>query len=57
MRKEKKEPENMEYNFYSLNPRTFEQLIQSLARNLLGNGTITFGDGPDGGRDQIDKLA
>ena len=43
----------MDYNFYSLNPRTFEQLIQSLARKLLGNGMITFGDGPDGGREAV----
>jgi len=43
----------MDYNFYSLNPRTFEQLIQALARKLLGNGMITFGDGPDGGREAV----
>jgi len=41
----------MDYNFDALNPRDFEHLIQSLARKILGNGLITFGDGPDGGRE------
>jgi hypothetical protein len=41
----------MDYNFNSLTPGTFEHLVQSLSRKILGNGLITFGDGPDGGRE------
>jgi hypothetical protein len=41
----------MDYNFNFLTPGTFEHLVQSLSRKILGNGLITFGDGPDGGRE------
>lgn len=41
----------MDYNFNFLTLGTFEHLIQSLSRKILGNGLITFGDGPDGGRE------
>ena len=41
----------MDYNFNFLTPGTFEHLIQSLSRKILGNGLTTFGDGPDGVRE------
>lgn len=40
-----------DYSFSRFNPRDFEHFIQSLTREILGNGTIVFGDGPDGGRE------
>ena len=40
-----------EYNLSALSPRSFEQLIQSLAARILGPGLVIFGDGPDGGRE------
>ncbi|GAB1533170.1 MULTISPECIES: NACHT domain-containing protein [Brevibacillus] len=40
-----------DYNFQGLNTREFEHMIQSLIKKTLGNGSITFGDGPDGGRE------
>ncbi|MED0670396.1 hypothetical protein P4S95_09215 [Aneurinibacillus aneurinilyticus] len=41
----------MDYDFHRLNTRDFEHLIQSLCKKLIGNSSITFGDGPDGGRE------
>jgi hypothetical protein len=41
----------MDYSLNSLNPSDFEQLVQALSKKILGNGAISFGDGPDGGRE------
>jgi hypothetical protein len=41
----------VDYDFHRLNPRSFEQLVQALAAQVLGNGIVIFGDGPDGGRE------
>lgn len=41
----------MNYDFYSFNPGDFEQLVQALFINLLGNQSIVFGMGADGGRE------
>ena len=40
-----------DYDLSRLSPRSFEQLIQSLAIKVLGPGIVVFGDGPDGGRE------
>jgi hypothetical protein len=40
-----------DYNLSGLSTRSFEKLIQSIASNVLGPGTVTYGDGPDGGRE------
>ncbi len=40
-----------DYDLSGLSTRSFEKLIQALAGQVLGSGTITFGDGPDGGRE------
>ncbi|PNQ85072.1 hypothetical protein [Paenibacillus polymyxa] len=40
-----------DYSFSRFNSEDFEHFIQSLSKKILGNGTITFGDGPDGGRE------
>jgi hypothetical protein len=40
----------MKYELNRLNPNEFEDLIQSLLKKIIGQGTITFGSGPDGGR-------
>ena len=42
-----------DYNLYGLSTRSFEQLIQSIAANVIGPGTVVFGDGPDGGREAV----
>lgn len=39
------------YNLHQLNELEFENLIQSLLKKIIGKGTITFGRGPDGGRE------
>lgn len=41
----------MNYDLNGLNPIEFEHLIQSLLKKIIGQGTITFGQGPDGGRE------
>jgi hypothetical protein len=41
----------MNYDLNQLNPNEFEQLIQSLLKKIIGQGTTTFGQGPDGGRE------
>jgi hypothetical protein len=41
----------MNYDLNRLNPIEFEHLIQSLLKKIIGQGTITFGQGPDGGRE------
>ncbi|MEI2397929.1 NACHT domain-containing protein, partial [Paenibacillus phytohabitans] len=42
-----------DYDFNRFNSRDFEHFIQALSKKILGNGTLTFGDGPDGGREAI----
>src|SRR6185436_361270 len=41
----------MKYNLNKLNPYDFEHLVQSLTKAILGNGSVSFGDGADGGRE------
>jgi hypothetical protein len=41
----------MDYDLFRLNSRSFEQLIQGIAAEVLGAGLVIFGDGPDGGRE------
>lgn len=41
----------MRFTLNNLNPYDFEHLVQALCRRILGSGTISFGDGPDGGRE------
>jgi len=43
----------MDYNLQGLSPRSFEQLIQSIAAKIIGPQIIVFGDGPDGGREAV----
>ena len=40
-----------DYDLSRLNNRSFEQLVQALAVDILGPGLVIFGDGPDGGRE------
>jgi len=40
-----------DYDLSGLSTRSFEKLIQSIASKVLGPGTVTYGDGPDGGRE------
>lgn len=40
-----------DYNLAGLSPRSFEQLIQSIATKVIGPNVVIFGDGPDGGRE------
>ena len=40
-----------DYDLSRLNSRSFEQLVQALAVEILGPGLVIFGDGPDGGRE------
>jgi len=37
-----------DYDLSGLSTRSFEKLIQSIASKVLGPGTVTYGDGPDG---------
>lgn len=39
------------YDLDRLGPQAFEQLVQALAKDVIGSGSITFGSGPDGGRE------
>src|ERR1700748_1074411 len=41
----------MQYNINNLSSSDFEILTQSLCKKILGNGTVCFGEGPDGGRE------
>jgi hypothetical protein len=41
----------MDYDLSTLSPRSFEQLVQSLAAAVITPGIVVFGDGPDGGRE------
>ena len=40
-----------DYNLAGLSPKSFEQLVQSLAVRFIGAGALIFGAGPDGGRE------
>lgn len=39
------------YNLDGLGPYEFERMVQALIKKAIGVGTITFGPGPDGGRE------
>ena len=39
------------YNLNALGNTEFEHLFQSLLKKIIGPGTVTFGTGPDGGRE------
>lgn len=41
----------MKHNYSEISPKQFENLVIQLCYKLLGYGTKTFADGPDGGRD------
>ncbi|HEU4943824.1 MAG TPA: hypothetical protein VFT10_01540, partial [Solirubrobacterales bacterium] len=41
----------MDYDLSRLNSRSFEQLVQALSTKVIAPGMVSFGDGPDGGRD------
>lgn len=41
----------MRHNLTALGDGDFETLVQSLAKRVIGQGTTTFGAGPDGGRE------
>jgi hypothetical protein len=43
----------MKYDLNKLNPTDFESMVQSLSKRILGNGAISFGEGPDGGREAV----
>ena len=43
----------VDYDLSGLSSRSFEKLVQAVAGKTLGAGTVTFGDGPDGGREAI----
>ena len=40
-----------DYRLEALSTRSFEQLVQSLALEVVSSGVVPFGDGPDGGRE------
>lgn len=40
-----------DYNLNGLDPRSFEQIVQAIAKKEIANGMTPFGDGPDGGRE------
>jgi len=41
----------VDYQLYELTPQQFEKLVCDLCHEILGTATISFSDGPDGGRD------
>ena len=41
----------MKYPLYELDDKGFEKLVALICKQILGTGTITFSDGPDGGKD------
>jgi hypothetical protein len=43
----------MDYDLSRLSWRSFEQLIQGIGAEVLGERLILFGDGPDGGREAM----
>mgnify|MGYP006192661897 FL=1 len=40
-----------DYNLDSTRTHEFESIVQALATNIIDNGGVTLGDGPDGGRE------
>ena len=40
-----------DYHLNGLDHRSFEQIVQAIAKKEIGNGVTPFGDGPDGGRE------
>ena len=44
-----------DYNLTGLSSRSFEQLIQAIALNIVSPKTIIVGDGSDGGREATFK--
>jgi len=40
-----------DYNLSAMDPRSFEHIVQALAKKMIGEGVTPFGDGPDGGRE------
>ena len=40
-----------DYNLDSTGTHEFESIVQALATNIIDNGSVTLGDGPDGGRE------
>ena len=38
-------------NLNNLGPQEFERLVQSLLKEVIGDGTLTFGAGKDGARE------
>ncbi|MDK9700144.1 MAG: hypothetical protein OEM52_08375 [bacterium] len=40
-----------DYNLSAMDPRSFEHIVQALAKKVIGEGVTPFGDGPDGGRE------
>jgi hypothetical protein len=40
-----------QYRLNGLGDQEFERMIQALLKEIIGSGTITFGAGPDGGRE------
>jgi TorA maturation chaperone TorD len=41
----------MNYQINSLNSNDFELLSQAICKQIIGPGSVSFGDGPDGGRE------
>src|SRR5215469_5343750 len=41
------------YNLNALGNAEFENLFQSLLKEIIGPGTVSFGSGPDGGREAM----
>ncbi|MBW8683070.1 hypothetical protein [Chitinophaga rhizophila] len=41
----------MAYDFYGFNPLDFEELVQALFQRVLGNSSLIYGLGADGGRE------
>jgi hypothetical protein len=40
-----------DYNINGLDNRSFEHIVQAIAKGEIANGVTPFGDGPDGGRE------
>ncbi len=41
------------YDLNGLGEKEFERMCKSLLKKVIGSGTITFGEGPDGGREAV----
>ncbi len=44
-----------DYHLHELSTQEFEALVIHICQKLLGNGTLNFSQGPDGGRDGKDE--